>query len=78
MTLAANGQGAIIRTERGLTSAGTRITLYDVMEHLKAGWTPKLIGNGRWSATLTKIQSSSTDWSSSWQFSKVAAFAQTP
>ncbi|NES83984.1 MAG: DUF433 domain-containing protein [Moorea sp. SIO2B7] len=25
--------------------AGTRITLYDVMDHLKAGWTPKLILN---------------------------------
>jgi uncharacterized protein (DUF433 family) len=35
----------IIRTERGLTIAGTRITLYDVMDHLVAGWTPKLILN---------------------------------
>jgi uncharacterized protein (DUF433 family) len=35
----------IIRTERGLTIAGTRITLYDVMDHLAAGWTPKLILN---------------------------------
>jgi uncharacterized protein (DUF433 family) len=36
---------SIIRTERGLTIAGTRITLYDVMDHLAAGWTPKLILN---------------------------------
>lgn len=41
--MASNGQAAIIRTERGLTIAGTRITIYDVMDHLKAGWTPKLI-----------------------------------
>ncbi|NJM73561.1 MAG: DUF433 domain-containing protein [Scytonema sp. RU_4_4] len=45
MTLASNGHAAIIRTERGLTIAGTRITIYDVMDHLKAGWTPKLIRN---------------------------------
>lgn len=36
---------AITRTERGLTISGTRITLYDVMDHLAAGWTPKLILN---------------------------------
>jgi uncharacterized protein (DUF433 family) len=40
-----NGQALIIRTERGLTIAGTRITLYDVMDHLAAGWSPKLILN---------------------------------
>ncbi|HBB34852.1 MAG TPA: DUF433 domain-containing protein [Cyanobacteria bacterium UBA8803] len=45
MTLASNGQAAIIRTERGLSIAGTRITIYDVIDHLKAGWTPKLIRN---------------------------------
>jgi hypothetical protein len=33
MTAALNGQGVIIRTERGLTIAGTRITLYDVMDY---------------------------------------------
>jgi uncharacterized protein (DUF433 family) len=33
----------IIRTDRGLTISGTRITLYDVMDHLAAGWTPNLI-----------------------------------
>ena len=26
----------VVRTERGLTIAGTRITLYDVIAHLKA------------------------------------------
>ena len=33
----------VIRTERGLTIAGTRITLYDVMDYLRAEWPPKLI-----------------------------------
>jgi uncharacterized protein (DUF433 family) len=33
----------VIRTERGLTIAGTRITLYDVMDYLTARWPPKLI-----------------------------------
>jgi uncharacterized protein (DUF433 family) len=45
MPLASSGQATIIRTERGLTIAGTRITIYDVMDHLVAGWTPKLILN---------------------------------
>jgi len=45
MVSVSNGQLPIIRTERGLTIAGTRITLYDVMDHLAAGWTPKLILN---------------------------------
>lgn len=36
MTPASNRQTAIIRTERGLTIAGTRLTLYDVMDFLKA------------------------------------------
>ncbi len=45
MSPASNEQSAIIRTERGLTITGTRITLYDVMDHLAAGWTPKLILN---------------------------------
>ncbi|MBV8884552.1 MAG: DUF433 domain-containing protein [Chroococcidiopsidaceae cyanobacterium CP_BM_RX_35] len=43
MTTAFDGKPAIVRTERGLTISGTRITVYDVMDHLKAGWAPKLI-----------------------------------
>lgn len=43
MTTADNGQPSIIRTERGLTIAGTRLTLYDVMDFLKAEYPPKLI-----------------------------------
>ncbi len=33
----------IIETERGLTIAGMRITVYDVMDYVKAEWPPKLI-----------------------------------
>ncbi|MEC4881127.1 MAG: DUF433 domain-containing protein [Scytonema sp. PMC 1070.18] len=43
MTLASNEQSAIIRTERGLTIAGTRITLYDVMDYVTAKYPPKFI-----------------------------------
>jgi uncharacterized protein (DUF433 family) len=43
--LATDPTTSIIRTEAGLTIGGTRITLYDVMDHLNAGWTPKLILN---------------------------------
>jgi uncharacterized protein (DUF433 family) len=53
MTPTSNGKTAIVRTERGLTIAGTRITLYDVMDHLAAGWPPKLISH--W-LPLTKAQ----------------------
>ncbi|WP_375499033.1 DUF433 domain-containing protein [uncultured Nostoc sp.] len=45
MTSTSNEKARIIRTERGLTIAGTRITIYDVMDHLKAGWASKLIPN---------------------------------
>jgi len=34
---------AVVRTERGLTLAGTRITLYDILTYLKADWPPHLI-----------------------------------
>ena len=43
MSSASNEQSSIIRTERGLTITGTRITLYDVMDYLKAQYPPKLI-----------------------------------
>lgn len=33
----------VIRTSRGLTIAGTRITLYSVMDYVTAGWPPELI-----------------------------------
>jgi len=33
----------VVRTGRGLTIAGTRITLYTIMDHLKDEWPPHLI-----------------------------------
>jgi uncharacterized protein (DUF433 family) len=38
-----DGQAAIIRTDRGLTISGTRITLYDVMDYVVAQYPPKFI-----------------------------------
>jgi uncharacterized protein (DUF433 family) len=43
MTSASNGQASIIRTDRGLAIAGTRITLYDVMDYVTAQYPPKFI-----------------------------------
>ena len=43
MTAISQGHAKIVRTERGLTLAGTRITLYDIMDYLEAGWSPTLI-----------------------------------
>jgi hypothetical protein len=43
MNSASNTQPIVIRTERGLSIAGTRITLYDVMDYVTACYPPKLI-----------------------------------
>jgi uncharacterized protein (DUF433 family) len=43
MIPASNKQAAIIRTERGLTIAGTRITLYDVMDYVTEHYPAKFI-----------------------------------
>ncbi len=43
MTSTSQEKPTIVRTERGMTIAGTRITLYDVMDYLKAEYPPKLI-----------------------------------
>lgn len=43
MTLVSNEQAVIIRTERGLTIAGTRITLYDVMDYITEEYPQKFI-----------------------------------
>src|SRR5438067_8135893 len=37
------GQRTVIRTGRGLTIAGTRITLYQVLDYLKDDWPPRLV-----------------------------------
>ena len=36
-------QPTVIRTSRGLSIAGTRITLYSLLDYLHAGWPPHLI-----------------------------------
>lgn len=38
-----NLYSTVIRTERGLTVDGTRLTLYTLLDYIKAGWPPKLI-----------------------------------
>jgi uncharacterized protein (DUF433 family) len=43
MTLTSNEQAAIVRTERGLTIAGTRITIYDVMDYVTEHYPSKFI-----------------------------------
>ena len=39
----ATAKNTIIRTERGLTITGTRITLYTIMDYLNDQWPPHLI-----------------------------------
>ena len=53
MTWTSNEQATIIRTERGLTIVGTRISLYDVIDFLRADYSPKLI---RDTFNLTDLQ----------------------
>lgn len=43
MTLASNEKAAIVRTERGLTIAGTRIAIYDVMDYVTEHYPSKFI-----------------------------------
>ena len=43
MMSVSNDKAAIIRTERGLTIAGTRLSLYEIIDLLKAEYPPKLI-----------------------------------
>jgi uncharacterized protein (DUF433 family) len=38
-----NTYTTIVRTNRGLSIAGTRITLYSIIDYVHAGWPPKLI-----------------------------------
>ncbi len=53
MTTTPIQEPVIIRTERGLTISGTRISLYDVIDFLKAQYPPKLI---RDKFNLTDVQ----------------------
>jgi uncharacterized protein (DUF433 family) len=43
MTDKAMPQPTVIRTSRGLSIAGRRLTLYSIMDYLQAGWPPHLI-----------------------------------
>ena len=43
MTQKATPQPTVIRTSRGLSIAGRRLTLYSIMDYLQAGWPPHLI-----------------------------------
>jgi uncharacterized protein (DUF433 family) len=43
MTNKANPQPTVIRTSRGLSIAGRRLTLYSIMDYLQAGWPPHLV-----------------------------------
>jgi uncharacterized protein (DUF433 family) len=43
MNSLSNEKATIARTERGLTIAGTRITLYDVMDYVTEQYPPKFI-----------------------------------
>lgn len=43
----------VVRTSRGLSIAGRRLTLYSIMDYLRAGWPPHLI---RDEFTLTDTQ----------------------
>ena len=39
----ATPQPTVVRTSRGLSIAGRRLTLYSIMDYLRAGWPPHLI-----------------------------------
>jgi uncharacterized protein (DUF433 family) len=43
MSVLSSGKATILRTERGLTISGTRITLYDVMDYVTAQYPYKFI-----------------------------------
>ena len=43
MTNTTTTQSTVVRTNRGLSIAGTRITLYTILDYLHAEWPPKLI-----------------------------------
>ena len=43
MTALTNTEATVVRTERGLTIAGTRITLYNIMDYVTAGYPAEYI-----------------------------------
>jgi uncharacterized protein (DUF433 family) len=38
-----NPNPTVVRTSRGLTVSGTRLTIYSLMDYFKAGWPPHLV-----------------------------------
>lgn len=73
MAVEADGHTQIIRTERGLTIAGTRITLYDVMDYVTAQYPSKFIRglfnltNEQINAALTYIEENRTEVEAEYQ-----------
>ena len=45
MNVTTTQHSTVVRNNWGLSIAGTRITLYDIMDYLKADWPPRLIRN---------------------------------
>src|SRR3712207_2560762 len=43
MTVTTDQQKTVVRSGRGLSIAGTRITLYSIMDYLNGGWSPPMI-----------------------------------
>jgi uncharacterized protein (DUF433 family) len=73
MTSESSGQSAIIRTERGLTIAGTRITLYQLMDYICADYPLKLIRNQfhitdeQFNAAISYIEANRTEVEAEYQ-----------
>jgi len=53
-------QPTVIRNSRGLSIAGTRITLYQIMDYINAEWSPKLIR--QWLGLTDKQMSDVTEY----------------
>jgi len=73
VVLESNQKIPVILNERGLTIAGTRITLYDVMDYLKAQYPQKLIreklglNDEQISSALTYIETHHTEIEAEYQ-----------
>ncbi len=73
MATSSAGQPEIVRTERGLAIAETRITLYDVMDYFMAGYPAKLIReklyltDAQTSAALSYIEAHQAEVESEYQ-----------
>lgn len=73
MNVQSDGNGLIVRTERGLSIAGTRITLYDVMDYVTAQYPTKFIrglfnlSDEQINAALTYIEVNRTEVEAEYQ-----------